>query len=235
MNWYGKPGLAEYNLRPEEKNPVGWYRFLSPPGLTELKGSIRCRTARIWVNGIEQKIDVGTAPKETPGAKSFAVNIRNPERKAVMVALKVEQEPGIYGGAAFPEPVSLKCGKGEIDAGDWSQSGVMQDYSGGALYRKTVTMTAEQIGENVILDLGNVSATAGVSINGKKVDVKVQPPWTFQISDDLKQGDNMIEVIIYNSLSNHYQTIPSLYRGDPASGLMGPVRMLFEKKVVLEN
>jgi hypothetical protein len=235
MNWYGKPGLAEYNVRPEEKNPVGWYRFLSPPGLTELKGYIRCRSVRVWVNGTEQKVDIGTASKDVPGAKTFTVNINHPERKAVIVAIKIEQEPGIYGGAAFPEPISLKCGEGESNTGDWSQSGVMEDYSGGALYRKTVMITAEQIKENVVLDLGNVSATAGVSVNGKKVDVKVQPPWTFSISDFLKQGNNVIEVAVYNSLSNHFQTIPSLYRGDPVSGLIGPVRILFEKKVVLEN
>lgn len=235
MNWYGKPGLAEFNLRPAEKNPVGWYRFLSPPGLTELEGFFKCRSARIWVDGIEQKVKIGTKPTETPNAKPFKVNIDRPGRKPVMVAIKLEQESGIYGGAAFPEPINLTCGKGEIQTGDWSQLGVMEDYSGGGLYRKTVSITSEQIKENIILDLGNVSATAAVSVNGQKVDVKVQPPWTFQISDFLKQGDNMLEVTVYNSLSNHYQTIPSLYRGDPASGLIGPIRILYEKKVVLEQ
>jgi len=129
----------------------------------------------------------------------------------------------------FPEPISLKCGKGEINTGDWSQSGVLEDYSGGALYRKTITMTAEQIKENVVLDLGKVSATASVTVNGKETGVRVLPPWTFQISDYLKQGDNLIEVTVYNTLSNHYQTIPSRYRGDTTSGLIGPVRLLYEK------
>ncbi len=235
MKWYGMPGLTEYNVRPEEKNPAGWYRFLSPPGLTEMKGFIKCRSAKVWVNGIEQKVEIGTTSKDVPGAKSFNVKVNNPERKSVVVAVRVEQEPGIYGGAVFPEPIGLKCGKGAINTGDWSQFGVMEDFSGGGLYRKIVTMTAEQVKENVILDLGNVSATAGVSINGKKVDVKVQPPWTFNISDYLKQGDNVVEVTVYNSLSNHYNTIPSLYRGDLLSGLLGPVRITFEKKIILHE
>jgi hypothetical protein len=32
-------------------------------------------------------------------------------------------------------------------------------------------------------------------------------------------------VLVYNTLSNHYQTIPSNYRGSPVSGLMGPVHL----------
>ena len=39
-------------------------------------------------------------------------------------------------------------------------------------------------------------------------------------------GENTLEVLVYNTLANHYQTIPSRYRGNPASGLIGPVRLL---------
>jgi hypothetical protein len=31
-----------------------------------------------------------------------------------------------------------------------------------------------------------------------------------------------------STLANHYQTIPSQYRGDPKAGLIGPVRLLKE-------
>jgi len=45
--------------------------------------------------------------------------------------------------------------------------------------------------------------------------------------DDL-EADNrvVIEVLVFNTLANHYQTIPSRYRGDPVSGLIGPVKIL---------
>ncbi len=234
LSWYGKPGLIEYNVRSEEKNPTGWYRFISPPGLTELNGFIRCRSAKIWVNGVEQKIESGTTSKNVPSAKAFSVKVKNPERKSVIVDIKVEQESGIYGGSVLPEPIALKCGKGDIQTGDWSQLGVMEDYSGGGLYRKTIRMSENQIKENVVLDLGDVSATVGVSVNGKKVDVKVLPPWKFNISGYLKTGDNVIEIVVYNSLANHYNTIPTQYRGDLKSGLLGPVRLEFQKKITLE-
>ena len=52
------------------------------------------------------------------------------------------------------------------------------------------------------------------------------PPWSFDLSGSLKAGENEIDVLVFNTLSNHYQTIPSSYRGDPMSGLFGPVRVL---------
>ena len=43
----------------------------------------------------------------------------------------------------------------------------------------------------------------------------------------LCEGENTIEVLVYNTLANHFQTIPSRYRGSPESGLLGPVRLVF--------
>ena len=34
-----------------------------------------------------------------------------------------------------------------------------------------------------------------------------------------------IEVLVYSTLSNHYQTIPTPYKGDPVAGLIGPVNI----------
>ena len=63
-------------------------------------------------------------------------------------------------------------------------------------------------------------------VNGKQVGVRVAPPWRVDLTGFLKRGDNAIEVLVYNTLANHYQTIPSNYRGKPISGLLGPVRLL---------
>ena len=51
----------------------------------------------------------------------------------------------------------------------------------------------------------------------------VAPPWKTELAGVLKSGENKLEILVYNTLANHYQTIPSNYRGSPASGLMGPV------------
>jgi hypothetical protein len=68
-----------------------------------------------------------------------------------------------------------------------------------------------------------VIATAEVLVNGKTAGVRVASPWRVEATGLLKAGENTIEVLVYNTLANHYQTIPSNYRGNPVSGLIGPV------------
>ena len=58
------------------------------------------------------------------------------------------------------------------------------------------------------------------------VGVRVAPPWRFDVTGMLKPGVNRLEVLVYSTLANHYQTIPSRYRGSPEAGLFGPVRLL---------
>ena len=70
------------------------------------------------------------------------------------------------------------------------------------------------------------TATAEVRINGEDAGVRVAPPWKFDVTGRLKAGENRLTVTVYNTLSNHYQTVPNLYRGEPASGLFGPVTLL---------
>jgi gluconolactonase len=45
------------------------------------------------------------------------------------------------------------------------------------------------------------------------------------ISKQVKPGENRIEVLVFNTLANHYLTIPTRYRGEPTSGLLGPVTL----------
>ena len=66
-------------------------------------------------------------------------------------------------------------------------------------------------------------STAEVHVNGKKAGIRVAPPWTVDITDCVKAGENRIEILVYNTLANHYLTIPTNYRGSLRSGLIGPV------------
>jgi hypothetical protein len=87
------------------------------------------------------------------------------------VAIRVEQERGAYAGAAFPEPVTFDCGPGSLGAGDWTAISGLSSYSGGAWYRKSVTLSATQAQRPVWLDLGAVSSSAEVRINGETAGV----------------------------------------------------------------
>ena len=77
----------------------------------------------------------------------------------------------------------------------------------------------------VMLNLGDVVATCEVSVNGVKVGEKMSPPYSFDITSLLKAGENRVEVLVYSTLANHYQTLPTPYRGEPKAGIIGPVKV----------
>jgi hypothetical protein len=66
-----------------------------------------------------------------------------------------------------------------------------------------------------------------VRINGQPAGIKVAPPWTLDVTKLLKPGENKIEILVCNTLANHYLTVPTRYRGSPVSGLLGPVVLKF--------
>ena len=127
----------------------------------------------------------------------------------------------------IPEPVVVETdGTGTLALGDWSKIGILNNYSGGARYTTRVQLTSKEAQTKAMLDLGKVAGTAEVQVNGKSVAVKVAPPWMVDVTGFLKKGENKVDVLVYNSLANHYQTVPSNYRGNPVSGLLGPVQLI---------
>ena len=209
MRWWNDPAVLPFDVRPNEKTPVGWYRFVAPPGLRAMTIINARGKVQAWANG-------------KPLTGNGKLTVPKPLAKPVTVLLRIEQERGFYGGAALPEPIQLHCGRGQIDLGDWSQNDGLLSYSGGARYRKTVTIPAAT---QVMLNLGDVVASAEVRVNGRLVGVKVAPPWTLDITKSVKRGENQIEVLVCNTLANHYTTVPTRYRGQTTSGLLGPVQL----------
>ena len=209
MSWPDKPSVLPFDVRPNEKVPVGWYRFLSPPGLRAMTISNARGKVQAWADG-------------KPLTSNGKFTVPQPSAKPVTVLLRIQQERGCYGGAALPEPIKLDCGRGQFALGDWSKNDGMLSYSGGAWYRKTVALPAAK---RVVLNLGEVFATAEVRVNGKVAGVKVSPPWTLDITKFVKPGANRIEVLVCNTLANHYTTVPTRYRGQTTSGLLGPVQI----------
>ena len=230
MTWYDKPGVMRYDPKPSEMLHVGWYRFTSPPGLRAMKGAAHGKV-RAWAGGKELAVEQGG--RLADGTTAFKATIARPEPGTVNVALRIEQEPGYYAGAAIPEPIALDCGTGQMALGDWSKVGVLATYSGGAWYRKKITLSPEQVRGRVTLQLGSVVATAEVRVNGQVAGIRVAPPWNVEITPFVKAGENQVEILIYSTLSNHYTTIPTKYRGQPTAGLIGPVTIEVQSPVVL--
>ena len=109
--------------------------------------------------------------------------------------------------------------------GDWSEIDGLKAYSGGAWYRKTINLSPRDLKDKLQIDLGELVSSAELFLNGKSCGIRLAPPWTFDISKFAQEGENKVEILIYNTLANNYTTIPTRYRGSIKSGLIGPVVM----------
>jgi len=212
MTWFDEPSVIRFDVHAGAK-PAEWFRFTAPPGLRAMTVTAK-GTVEAWADG---------RPMRAAGQGRFEA--ATPLPRAAVVALRVVPETGACGAAVFPDPVRLECGPGIAALGDWSTAGVLECYSGGAWYRKTVTLTPQQVRGGITLDLGKVVATAEIRVNGQGAGIRVAPPWRVDISKQVKAGENRIEVLVFNTLANHYVTIPTRYRGELTSGLLGPMTL----------
>ncbi len=212
MTWFDDPAVIRFDVHGGAR-PAEWFRFVAPPGFHSMtmtaKGSVEA-----WVDAQPMRA--------VSGERFQAVT---PLPRPSVVALRVVPETGAGGGAVFPDPIRLECGRGVTTPGDWSQAGALECYSGGAWYRKTISLTADQARRPITLDLGKVVATAEVRVNGQLAGVRVAPPWRVDISRQAAPGPNRLEVLVYSTLANHYLTIPTRYRGELTAGLLGPVTL----------
>lgn len=216
LRWFRDPNQIVYDVSPGNAKHVGWYRFMAPPGTRVIRVPVRARAIRGWVDG------------EAVVVESGEIRLRNVQQRTSQVALRVEQEPGAYGGAAFPDPVTFECDTGEMPLGDWSPHG-LETYSGIGVYSKEVYLTRAHVQSKIMLDLGDVRSVAEVVINGRTAGTTLARPFRFDISQFVLEGRNLIEIKVANTLANHMTSYPTKFilAGQTVSGLMGPVEMQF--------
>ncbi len=166
-----------------------------------------------------------------PGAYDAEVEVHGQllrkEIKNGVLTVEVAYQPGFVGGNAFKGPIKLKMRPAKMKLGDWAATDGLACYSGAAVYRSFVTLPALPAkGGRAFLALGRVGCAASVAVNGKRAHAVMCPPWEVDVTEDLRVGENQVEVTVYNTLNNHFQTIPSRYKKpikDVPSGLLGPV------------
>jgi hypothetical protein len=232
-DWYLNPDVLPFNCNPQQKGQFGWYRFEAPPGAQSMF-IVALSKPEVWVSGEKVNCAAGKLQAGRLADQNLPVwkiDFPTGNQESAVVAVRLEQTAGVYGGAAIPEPVVFECGKGTIQLGDLSENKSLKTYSGGMLYRKTITISDEQIKSKLmVLDLGKVVASAEVFVNGKSIGSNATSPWKFDLSGKLAAGENRIEILVYNTLGNHYLTTPSQYIGRINSGLIGPVKVEFHSK-----
>jgi hypothetical protein len=216
MSWFNDQGVIPFDIYAGADTPE-WFSFITAPGTSAIN---------IKAHGKVEETTIDGKPMTDKGKGHFEAI--KPVASSARILIKVTPKKGYTGGAVIPEPITIETGTGSMPLGDWSEMGVLNNYSGGVTYRKSIKLSKAEANAATEIDLGHVTASAEVLINGKKVGVRVAPPWKLDVSGYLQKGNNTIEITVYNTLANHYQTIPSQYKGDPASGLMGPVKLKFK-------
>ncbi|RZK40513.1 MAG: hypothetical protein EOO57_02435 [Hymenobacter sp.] len=75
-------------------------------------------------------------------------------------------------------------------------------FSGPATYRKAFRASQPASGQRLFLDLGAVAVLAEVLLNGQPLATLWQPPFRLDITDQLKPGDNQLEIRVTNLWPN---------------------------------
>lgn len=103
-------------------------------------------------------------------------------------------------------------------------------YSGSGTYTKRFPVPDGFLadGRRIQLDLGDVRELASVSVNGSPAGTLDWSPYTLDVTDLLREGENIIEVTVTNTQANAIEG-----RANP-SGLLGPVALRPERAVTLD-
>ena len=94
----------------------------------------------------------------------------------------------------------------------------MAKFSGTGWYEIEIDLA--KVSDLVELDLGDVREIAQLEVNGKPVDVRLWPPYRFDVTTTLKPGKNRVRIGVTNTRANELtdEQLPS--------GLVGPVQLL---------
>ena len=114
-------------------------------------------------------------------------------------------------------------------------------YSGAGVYERSFDLTAEQANSTVTLDLGEVRYHAEVYVNNRRVDVRLWPPYRFDLSGYVQTGSNNLRVRVSNLYANEmrwkrdetkmsnpwhrYWHEDNIEAESLVSGLLGPVQL----------
>ncbi len=131
---------------------------------------------------------------------------------------------------------------------DWSQHADehIRYFSGTAVYKNNISLTELPKNKRLYLDLGQLSATAKMKVNGKYAGGAWTAPYRMDITHLVKEGVNTVEVEVCNIWVNRLigdMRLPekerrvysgnSHWRADSPlqpSGLMGPVKIVTNDK-----
>ena len=219
---------------------------------------------QLKVKNFTEENGVITVQLNLPPAASVFVVFTDKERKDLRTyvpseVLKEEKLSGPW-KVTFPEgwgaPSEISLDK----LISWTDSDIdgVKYFSGTATYNKPVNINAELLeeGSRVSIDLGDVRDVAEVYLNGQSAGILWKKPYSLDITDLIRPGENQLKIEIVNMWvnrltgdmlsdpedrycrTNHPYVKKDNWAGGgdetyriQASGLLGPVQFLFRKDI----
>ncbi len=233
MNALGglRPGVYAYDVR-GGKQVTGVYDVPLAPGTAGVEMTLRggVKPVAAALDGVAFPLSDVNMTKI--GDAGLRITLPKTVEAGGVLRLEIPQKPGFYAGEMVPEPISFVTRTGRMMLGDWTQQPGLECYSGGVLYRRTFTLDAgweRAKGRPIYLKADALNSSAEVRVNGKSAGVRIKSPWRWDITYLLTDGENTVEMEVYNTLAPHYLTIPTHYRGDTRSGILGNVWLTTER------
>lgn len=117
--------------------------------------------------------------------------------------------------------VELPQGVKECEKLDsWTNWEGFEDFSGSMTYNLYFNIDKLTMTDRVVIDLGEVHEICELYINIFYAGVCLWPPYSFDITEYIKGGENIVTIIVTNTMAN------KLEKARRKSGLLGPVRIL---------
>ena len=258
--------LQMLDIQPDVQGDVRWlhrqvkgadWYFITPQKQQSFSGKVTFRAegaAELWnpVTGevkplkVERQGAQATVELDLPKAGSCFVVFRSGRQQQQVEQVVYAQTQPIAGkwSVQFPEgwgaPAQLEV-ENLMPWCDMPMSEEGKAFSGSAVY--TTTFDWKNNGKKVMLDLGEVSMIAEVSLNGQQLRTLWCKPFALDITDVLKEGENTLQVKITSTWFNRLVfdasqpeaerktwTIEGPKADAPLKqyGLLGPVTLKYE-------
>ena len=124
-------------------------------------------------------------------------------------------------------PFTFTTRSGELELGTWMRPG-LRNFSGEMTYEKDLHLSEDLLGEELLLDCGEVGVVAEAWLNGEPIGSRAWAPFAFNLSHHAHAGVNRLKVRIANTEGNARAVGPSHGHLDAidVSGWHGPARLV---------
>ena len=219
MKWYKNRSVLPFSPDENGADVPCVFSFTAPPAAQKLSFTAY-GDVKVYFDGKQAKVT-------SHGGDIYTAETCEVKKSVCEVRIEVSAHPGAY-ESAIAAPVDIVCADGTISQGDWGEIDGLRCYSGGASYEKRVEIPKNT---SCTVDLGEVGCSAELFVNGVSAGVRMTKPYRFDITSLCAEGVNTIRAEVFNTLYNHYLTIPTGYnQRRQLSGLVGGAHIEFNTK-----